>query len=255
MAKRFTETDKWRDTWFRKLTPAYKLAWVYLLDNCDHAGVIDLDEEMAEFQIGDTVDWSAFIEASLGRVVLLDNGRLWLTGFIAYQYGVLSPTCPAHGPVFRSVEKNSIPMEGYPKGIQRVSSTLKDKDKDKDKDKGKDTEGGVGETKPPVSVPVPDLTPIVSPRLREAAGDWLAYKRERREPYKPRGLAACISRIVSLEAEHGESAVCDAIQRAMAAGWKGFDHDVGRASVARAGPAAEPYRPGASALKKLGIRP
>lgn len=50
--KRFTETTKWDDPWFRKLTPAAKLLWQWMLDHCDGAGVIDPDLELASFQTG-----------------------------------------------------------------------------------------------------------------------------------------------------------------------------------------------------------
>ena len=50
--KRFTETNKWEDPWFRKLKPEMKLLWSWLLDSCDNAGIIDADIELAAFQIG-----------------------------------------------------------------------------------------------------------------------------------------------------------------------------------------------------------
>ena len=52
MAKRFTDTGKWKKKWIRQLDPKYKLFWFYLLDNCDHAGVFDADIESASFHIG-----------------------------------------------------------------------------------------------------------------------------------------------------------------------------------------------------------
>lgn len=73
--------------------------------------------------------------------------------------------------------------------------------------------------------------------LRESLSQWLRYKRRRRETYGPEGLTAALSRARNLAAEHGALAVADAIERAMAAGWKGYDHGIG-----------EPAR-GASAAK------
>ena len=69
MAKRFTDNAKWCDPWYRKLSPLNKLAWLYITDNCDAAGVIDLDDELANFQIGCTIDWHDFILAASDRLV------------------------------------------------------------------------------------------------------------------------------------------------------------------------------------------
>lgn len=110
MSKRFTETEKWRDPWFRKLTPAQKLLWFYLLDNCDQSGVIDFDHEFAEFQIG--IKSSAKDIAALSKQLLkLPNGKLWLHKFVRYQYGKLSQDCKPHKPVFAALEKHGISLE------------------------------------------------------------------------------------------------------------------------------------------------
>ena len=48
MAKRFTDTDKWKKKWFRELKPISKCFWSYLLDNCNHAGIWEVDISLAE---------------------------------------------------------------------------------------------------------------------------------------------------------------------------------------------------------------
>lgn len=76
--------------------------------------------------------------------------------------------------------------------------------------------------------PGEDLQAIESiepPELRRAVTDWLAYKTERKEKYKPQGLKAFFSRVATLKLEHGHAPVCAAIERAMSNGWKGFDQD------------------------------
>jgi hypothetical protein len=56
MAKRLTETTKWRDVWFRNLEPQYKLLWLFILDNCTAAGIWDGDIQEAGFRIGFDLD-------------------------------------------------------------------------------------------------------------------------------------------------------------------------------------------------------
>lgn len=143
MAKRFTASEKWEDSWFRGLPPAQKLLWLYILDKCDAAGVFEFDQELAEFCIGDSVDIS-----SLGdRVSRLNGSKWWIPKFIPFQYGVeitgLDPKSPVHKGVLRIVEKyaltNSL-LIGYSKTINSTKDKDKDKSKDKDKEQEKDQE-------------------------------------------------------------------------------------------------------------------
>lgn len=61
--------------------------------------------------------------------------------------------------------------------------------------------------------------------LAEAVADWLAYKRERKEGYKPTGLKSLLTEIENRTAQHGESAVAQAIRTSMANGWRGICWD------------------------------
>lgn len=109
--KRFTETAKWEDPWFRKLKPEMKLLWQWLCDKCDNAGIIDPDIELASFQIGYQYPSNTLLE--LGeRLTVLDCGKVWIPSFIPFQCGKLSEDCAAHKPIFQSLEKH---------GIDRVS--------------------------------------------------------------------------------------------------------------------------------------
>lgn len=111
MGKRFTETNKWSDKWYRALSPEFKLAWTYLTDCCDQSGVIDLDRDLANFQIGANVDWDAFLDACEDRIVETSRGKWFIAGFIKFQYGKLSPDCKPHMPVIQLLEKHGIDAE------------------------------------------------------------------------------------------------------------------------------------------------
>ena len=43
MAYRFTNTDKWNDSWFSELKQLEKLLFMYMCDNCDIAGFIEIN--------------------------------------------------------------------------------------------------------------------------------------------------------------------------------------------------------------------
>ena len=63
------------------------------------------------------------------------------------------------------------------------------------------------------------------PELSAAFDEWLRYKQERRESYKPTGLEALKTRVRNQAAVHGEQAVADCIQLSMSNGWKGIVFD------------------------------
>lgn len=119
--KRFTDTDKFSDPWFRKLAPEYKLAWIYLLDLCDNSGVADLDRELADFQIGIEIDWEGFLRECHGRVDVLTSGKWFIPTFVSFQCkGVLSENCKPHQHILKLLEKHGIPRDS----LQRVSIPL-----------------------------------------------------------------------------------------------------------------------------------
>ncbi|MBU6247106.1 MAG: hypothetical protein KGN77_05065 [Xanthomonadaceae bacterium] len=87
MSLRFTETSKWVDPWFRRLPCHLKLLWVYLCDNCDIAGVVELDPDKVAFEIGTPVDLSSVPSEYDGRVRALPKPIHWfLPKFVGFQF-------------------------------------------------------------------------------------------------------------------------------------------------------------------------
>lgn len=121
--KRFTETVKWGDPWYRKLTPPAKLLFQWLLDNCDHAGVIEPDLELATFQIGLPMGKDTLSEIG-DRIKQISNTKWLLVKFIEFQYGELSPTCKGHNPVFASLSKHGLTViksdDGRKNTVQQI---------------------------------------------------------------------------------------------------------------------------------------
>lgn len=137
MSKRFTDTGKWEDPWFRGLPVKFKAIWNFLCERCDAAGVWKVDPALATFLVG--VDFVAreVLEAmNYGkvRIIELSHEKWYLPDFVGFQYGDLSPSCRPHRFVLALMDRHQI--KGYQKGLD----TLKDKDKDKDQDKDKDKE-------------------------------------------------------------------------------------------------------------------
>ena len=157
--KRFTDTAKWSDRNFRLLTPQAKLLWLWLRDNCDNAGVISPDLELAAFQIGQPIEEQHFKEIE-NKTEKLENGKIWMPDFVAFQFGELTENSRVHESVIKllashgidygnAISSHSIPIA---KAIDSTKDKEKNKDqdknKDKDKDKDKESKGNMSNGKP-----------------------------------------------------------------------------------------------------------
>ena len=64
-----------------------------------------------------------------------------------------------------------------------------------------------------------------SEELSRAVQDWLAYKEEKRQPYKPTGRKALLAEIQNNATQYGESAVITVIRESMSANYQGIVWD------------------------------
>lgn len=108
--KRFTETTKWQDPWFRKLPAKMKAFWLYLVDNCDLAGIWNPDMELAGFQIGEEFAMEEIHAHFADRITILENGRWFVPKFIEFQYGELNPANRCHASVIKALALNKCGM-------------------------------------------------------------------------------------------------------------------------------------------------
>ncbi len=151
LAKRFTDTDKWKRPWFTQLAVKAKLAWIYILDNCDHRGVWFADFRLMSFQLDFKVARSEF-EEWFGDKVLSLGDRYFIPSFIPFQYVELKHDNRAHKQVLSllvelGIDPNDLTKEGPSKGLQSPIDGCKDKDKEQVKDK--EQQGGAGGIAPP----------------------------------------------------------------------------------------------------------
>ena len=132
MAKRMTDTDKWKKRFVRELSSEFKLLWLYILDDCNHAGIWEVDLEVASIRIGETLKFDIPAEdmlpqSFLDKIVIFDNGDKWfIPEFIDFQYGELNPNSNVHKSVILLLQKYN--LEGYMKGTQTLPYTVQDKD-------------------------------------------------------------------------------------------------------------------------------
>jgi len=147
MAKRFTDSEKWKKGWFHSLPLKYKLFWVYLLDNCDNAGIWDVNISLAEFQVGSKLAQEEIEDIFKDQIIQISNSKWFIIDFILFQYNCdidnLNDNNPALKGVIKKISKYNLKelqrsFKGASKGVYEVPEGTKDKDKDKDKDKEED---------------------------------------------------------------------------------------------------------------------
>lgn len=137
MAKRFIDTEIWKKSWFRRLDPTIKLFIIYLFTNCDHAGLLDVDIEAAEFHIGGEIEVE---HVPKGWIIEVGKDKWFLPKFIDFQYPKgLNPNMKMHQSVARLLEKydlnkylNTRKITPNIRGNGQVQDTNKDRVIDKE---------------------------------------------------------------------------------------------------------------------------
>ena len=110
----------------------------------------------------------------------------------------------------------------------------KEQDKEQDKDKEQMLYTPIppkGDTPipPKGDAPAPEQPEVdlssLSHAMQAKLNQWLAYKKERRESYKPTGLQALVTRIRGAVDKYGDAAVCELIDDSMSSGYQGILFD------------------------------
>lgn len=120
MGKRFFDTEMFNKVWFRKLKPKYKSFWMFVLCNCDLAGIWECDFEACEFFIGEKISENEIIEHFKTQLLRIDNKRFIIKDFIEFQNGnTLNPKSPVHQKIINILEKHTL----YDRVLNRVLYT------------------------------------------------------------------------------------------------------------------------------------
>lgn len=163
MAKRFTDTDKFIDPWYRRLSTKNKLLWDWLLCNCDHAGLITVDFEFIEMVLNETFADDVLAVCFVDRVIPIGPGKYFIPKFLKFQYGKLNPNSRIHASVIERLRdagviyndgdsvkeiENNARVIGFVNPLDRVKDKEQAKDKDKEQDKDIRAEKNLPEIKP-----------------------------------------------------------------------------------------------------------
>lgn len=216
MAKRFTDTNKYKRPFYRSLQGPYKLLWDYLYHDCDQAGIWIVDFEVAQIYLGSDMPVDREIALKVfnngeKKIIPFDDGKKWfIPSFIEFQYGELNPENRAHNSVLNELKKYKIKISSI-RPLKAPSEGAKDKDKDKDMVKELDIKEGFGGI-----------------FLR-----WLYYKRKRGESYKDKeSCQLAFNKLFKLS--EGKIEIAEkVVDQSMAQNWAGLfqlkeDNQIGK---------------------------
>jgi hypothetical protein len=134
MAKRCTDSEKWQKLWISKLSPNYKLFWVYLLDMVDNAGIYDVNLGLAEYLLGVELNHDQILNEFGKHIVEIRQDKWFIPKFVEFQYGDLNPNNKAHLSVINKMNKYNLTMDkghistlNAPKDKEKVSKKIKRK--------------------------------------------------------------------------------------------------------------------------------
>jgi hypothetical protein len=112
-------------------------------------------------------------------------------------------------------------------GMPTDAKHAKEKEKEKEKTKEKEKDNTITPLPPKGGAAAqaePDLSGL-SFLVQDKVKQWLAYKSERREAYKPTGLKSLVSQIRNAANTYGDAAVCSLIDTSMSNGYRGILFD------------------------------
>ena len=149
MAKRYTDSEKWQDSWFTDLTNDQKIIWIYLLDHCDNAGLWKLNIKNLNYFCSTNISVEDLIFIFKERLTKVGEDLFLINKFCLFQYGpdflnsknkaVLSAINKLIqvGVIYKTTDNDTLSI-GYRYPIDTPKEKEKEKEKEKDKDKEQD---------------------------------------------------------------------------------------------------------------------
>jgi len=214
MPQRFIDTDLFRKPFMRSLEAPYKALWIYLLCECDHAGIWVVELDVAQMRMGLKLDPEKVMEKMGGAVVAIDGGSKWyLPDFVEFQYGQLNPANRVHASVIERLLKCGIDPNEKVENKPLTSPLQGAKDKEKDKD----TQERKERASEPIEAKVIPM-PFTSEAFALAWADWELSRREIKKPLTATSRKAQLAKCL----EWGESRAIAALRHSTAGGYQGI---------------------------------
>ena len=145
MAYRFTNTEKWNDAWFSDLTQLEMLLFLYLCDNCDIAGFMELNIKRWASDLNSSTETinKALVGIKKGIIISNINDSLFIKNYIKHQKNLpLNEKNKAHIGILRRFE-----LYSYKFDIQNVNEFIEGASKGLQSPTGNGIGNGIGNGK------------------------------------------------------------------------------------------------------------
>ena len=237
MTKRFIDTSTLPKAW-RKLAPSLKLTFYYLWNNCDSAGIWEVDEDLFEFENnGETLELDK-LKAALPNNIDFQGELVLLKDFVpvnfSEDFSKLKPEYNPHKPLFRAINKNNLKLdlslnqvcfklEKEEIKLDNKNFKLIDVDEDKDEDKDED----VKKENPKIEIQKVEEKQINFPFNSEVfRAQWQLWKAYKKKKYKFSFMSSDSEnrKLTELKNLSGndEKVAVKIIEQSIDNGWKGF---------------------------------
>ncbi len=235
MAKRFIDTDLFKDPFIRSLEAPLKLLFVYIFCDCNTAGIWNVELDVAKLRCGIKSDYpeDEIIATFSKKIVLLNEGEKWfIPTFLKIQYNnELKEKNPATKKVIEELnfygfltEKEAgifvlkqSPFKAPSKPLLKKKEGSKDMDKDKEEDKDKEKE----KKKPLQNQKI--IYPWESENFKSVWQNWKDYK-QKQFAFRYKAIETEQAALIKLSeiAKGNEQTALAIMKESMAQGWKGF---------------------------------
>ena len=197
--KRFTDTQKWNDPWYHRLSPKLKCFWSFVCDFCDNAGVWKIDFERASFEIGEQITHEEVVLNFSPQRIIAHEDKMIVLKFIPFQFGNLNGNNNLHKSVVSLIENYL--GAGLPLGCPRPGDQVKVKVKVKVKEEVKE------EVKVKVKVDKGVQGEDIPDWLKPSWDEWTQHLKEKRCRTTPSAFKKQLEKLIGFGDGRAQAAI------------------------------------------------
>lgn len=103
---RLSDTDKWKNPWFRNLPGKIKLFFLYAIDSCDNAGVMHIDIKLISFILCEEISVEEIKSNLSNQIIFISEDKIIIKNFVRHQRNKENPKMEVN--IKKLLEKHGI---------------------------------------------------------------------------------------------------------------------------------------------------